>query len=87
VGEFAIGANIGVNKMIYNLLQDEKLPGMHIALGDPYGSQTGADWSAPTHVDAIAKDCDIWIDGHQIMEKGKFLFLPATMLEGLSPLG
>ena len=75
VGEWAIGANIGVKKMIYNLLQDEKLPGMHIALGDPYGSQTGADWSAPTHVDAIAKDCDIWIDGNQIMAKGKFLFL------------
>ncbi len=75
VGEWAIGANIGVSKMIYNLLQDEKLPGMHIALGDPYGSQTGADWSAPTHVDAIAKDCDIWIDSKQIMEKGKFLFL------------
>jgi len=87
VGEFAIGANIGVSKMIYNLLQDEKLPGMHIALGDPYGSQTGADWSAPTHVDAIAKDCDIWIDGNQIMEKGKFLFLPANVLEGMSPLG
>ncbi len=75
VGEFAIGANIGVNKMIYNLLQDEKLPGMHIALGDPYGSQTGADWSAPTHIDAIAKECDIWIDGNKIMERGKFLFL------------
>jgi aminopeptidase len=81
VGEFAIGANIGVNKMIYNLLQDEKLPGMHIALGDPYGSQTGADWSAPTHVDAIAKDCDIWIDGRQIMEKGKFTFLDKDLLE------
>jgi aminopeptidase len=75
VGEFAIGANVGVNKMIYNLLQDEKLPGMHIAFGDPYGSQTGVDWSAPTHVDAIAKDCDIWIDSQQIMQEGKFLFL------------
>jgi leucyl aminopeptidase (aminopeptidase T) len=81
VGEFAIGANIGVNKMIYNLLQDEKLPGMHIALGDPYGSQTGADWSAPTHVDAIAKDCNIWIDGRQIMSQGKFTFLDNDLLE------
>jgi leucyl aminopeptidase (aminopeptidase T) len=78
VGEFAIGANIGVNRMIYNLLQDEKLPGMHVAFGDPYGSQTGADWSAPTHVDAIAKDCDIWVDGKPIMSKGKFLFLEGT---------
>ncbi|NWJ46729.1 MAG: aminopeptidase [Chloroflexi bacterium] len=75
IGEWAIGANIGVKKMIYNLLQDEKLPGMHIALGDPYGSQTGADWSAPTHVDAIAKNCNIWVDGNEIMRGGKFTFL------------
>jgi leucyl aminopeptidase (aminopeptidase T) len=75
VGEWAIGANIGVKKMIYNLLQDEKLPGMHIALGDPYGSQTGAGWNAPTHVDAIAKNCNIWIDDKQIMREGKFTFL------------
>jgi len=82
VGEFAIGANIGVKKMIYNLLQDEKLPGMHIALGDPYGSQTGAGWSAPTHVDAIAKNCNIWIDSKRIMHEGRFTFLehnPQTM--------
>jgi aminopeptidase len=87
VGEFAIGTNIGVNKMIHNLLQDEKLPGTHLALGDPYGSQTGADWSATTHIDAIAKNCDIWIDGQQIMEQGKFLFLPDNIEEDLPLLG
>lgn len=84
VGEFAIGANIGVSKMIYNLLQDEKLPGMHIALGDPVASQTGADWSAPTHVDAIARNCNIWIDGKQIMRGGRFLFLNSADLASVS---
>lgn len=75
VGEWAIGANIGVSKMIYNLLQDEKLPGMHIAFGDPVANQTRANWSAPTHVDAIARNCNIWIDGKQIMRQGRFTFL------------
>ena len=75
VGEFALGANIGVSKLVNNLLQDEKFPGVHIALGDPYGSQTGADWSAPTHVDGIARNCDIWVDNHQIMHNGRYLFL------------
>jgi len=84
VGEFAIGANIGVSKMIYNLLQDEKLPGMHIALGDPVASQTRATWSAPTHVDAIARDCNIWIDGNQIMRGGRFLFLSSKDLASVS---
>ena len=34
--------------MIGVLLQDEKVPGVHIAFGDPYGNQTHADW-ASTH--------------------------------------
>jgi hypothetical protein len=30
VGEFALGTNTGVTQMIGNLLQDEKVPGVHI---------------------------------------------------------
>ena len=44
VGEFAIGTNIGVHDVIGNILQDEKIPGIHIAFGNPYGAHTGADW-------------------------------------------
>ena len=33
VGEFAIGTNTGLTELIYNLLQDEKFPGVHIAFG------------------------------------------------------
>ncbi len=73
VGEFAIGTNLAVFKFTGNLLQDEKMPGVHIAFGDPYGSQTGADWSCPTHVDVITGTCDVWIDGHKVMEHGIFL--------------
>ncbi|MCA9795448.1 MAG: aminopeptidase [Candidatus Eremiobacteraeota bacterium] len=73
VGEFAIGTNLAVFEFTGNLLQDEKMPGVHIAFGDPYGSQTGADWSCPTHVDVITGTCDVWIDGFQVMEHGIFL--------------
>ena len=38
VGEFAIGTNIGVHDVIGNILQDEKIPGVHIAFGNPYGA-------------------------------------------------
>jgi aminopeptidase len=48
VGEFAIGTNIGVRDVIGNILQDEKIPGVHIAFGDPYGSYTGAQWRCST---------------------------------------
>lgn len=73
IGEFAIGTNLAVFEFTGNLLQDEKMPGVHIAFGDPYGSQTGADWSCTTHVDVITRSCDIWIDSEQVMEHGIFV--------------
>lgn len=73
VGEFAIGTNIGVTKVIGNILQDEKFPGIHIAFGDPYGSHTGAPWSATTHIDVVGLGFNIWVDDQQIMREGKFL--------------
>ncbi len=72
VGEFAIGTNLAVFEFTGNLLQDEKMPGIHIAFGDPYGSQTGADWVCCTHVDVITGTCDVWIDDVLIMENGIF---------------
>jgi aminopeptidase len=73
VGEFAIGTNIGLHGVIGNILQDEKLPGVHMAFGNPYGAHTGADWWSGTHIDVVGRDFDIWADDRQIMSAGKFL--------------
>jgi aminopeptidase len=73
VGEFAIGTNIGLRGVIGNILQDEKLPGIHMAFGNPYGAHTGADWWSGTHIDVVGRDFDIWADEQQIMSAGKFL--------------
>jgi leucyl aminopeptidase (aminopeptidase T) len=59
--------------MIGILLQDEKVPGVHLAFGDPYGSQTGAPWKSKTHVDVLTRDCDVWIDDDQVIRKGRYL--------------
>src|SRR5579859_1072133 len=72
IGELAFGTNLGLSEMIGNLLQDEKFPGVHIAFGDPYGSQTHADWKSRTHVDVLTRDCDVWIDKDQIIAKGRY---------------
>jgi aminopeptidase len=72
VGELAFGTNLGLSEMIGILLQDEKFPGVHIAFGDPYGSQTHADWKSKTHVDVLTRNCDVWIDSDQIISKGKY---------------
>lgn len=73
VGEFAIGTNVACTKVIGNILQDEKIPGVHIAFGDPYCDHTGAKWLSETHIDCVGRHFDIWFDGEQIMERGRFL--------------
>jgi aminopeptidase len=73
VGEFAIGTNLAVRDICGNILQDEKIPGMHMAFGHPYAEHTGQNWISATHIDCVGRHCDIWIDGEQVMADGTFL--------------
>ena len=72
LGEFAIGTNVGLTKLIGNLLQDEKFPGIHLALGDAYCDKTGAEWKSDAHNDGVLRNPTIIVDGKTIMENGKF---------------
>jgi aminopeptidase len=71
-GEFAIGTNVGLTGLCGNLLQDEKYPGIHVAFGNPYPGETGADWTAKNHIDVIPLNCTIVVDGVTIMADGGF---------------
>ena len=73
VGEFAIGTNLAIQEIVGNILQDEKIPGIHMAFGDPYGAHTGAQWKSTTHIDVVGRQFDIWADDQQIMRDGHFL--------------
>ena len=73
VGEFALGTNTAVRDVIGNMLQDEKIPGVHIAFGHPYSEHAGADWTSETHIDVVGRDFDVWFDGVPIMKHGKYL--------------
>lgn len=72
VGEFAIGTLTSLKQLVGNLLQDEKIPGLHIAFGNPYPQFTGADWDASIHVDVIPENCTIEVDGRTLMRDGEF---------------
>ncbi|TMB87603.1 MAG: hypothetical protein E6J44_04895 [Chloroflexi bacterium] len=71
-GEFAIGTLTSLKKLVGNLLQDEKMPGLHVAFGNPYPQFTGADWDARIHVDVIPTCCTIEVDECVIMRNGEF---------------
>lgn len=71
-GEFAIGTNTSVKDLVGIMLQDEKIPGIHVAFGYPYPDETGADWRSAVHVDVVPIGCTIVVDGVTIMENGEF---------------
>jgi len=62
-----------LTSLVGNLLQDEKLPSVHVAFGDPYRDETGADWQSRTHIDAIMKNATLRVDGTTLMKNGRFL--------------
>jgi leucyl aminopeptidase (aminopeptidase T) len=74
VGEFAIGTNTSIKQLSGNLLQDEKIPGIHIAFGNPYPRRTGADWESSVHVDVVPTNCNISVDNSVLMVNGEFHF-------------
>lgn len=72
-GEFAVGTNVALKELSGNLLQDEKIPGVHVAFGYPYPKETGADWDCPSHCDVVATGSTIRVDGQYLMRDGDFV--------------
>ena len=73
IGEFAMGTNRSLKKLLGNMLHDEKFPSVHIAAGSPYSHVTGADWESDAHMDFITLDPTIEVDGRKIMEAGRYV--------------
>lgn len=72
IGEFALGTNLGLDRMIGNLLQDEKVPGVHIAIGHGYPTRTGSGWNSKAHLDMVIRKPTVVVDGRTIMADGKY---------------
>ncbi len=73
VGELALGTNLAVRDVIGQILQDEKIPGLHLAFGHPYSEHTGATWRSGTHIDIVGRCFDVELDGVPIMKGSRFL--------------
>jgi leucyl aminopeptidase (aminopeptidase T) len=73
VGELGIGCLVGLKKLIGNLLQDEKFPGVHVAFGNPYPEKTKADWQCKSHIDVIPLRVTVKVNGKLLLKNGKFV--------------
>jgi aminopeptidase len=73
LGEFAIGTNTGLDRLVGNMLQDEKFPGIHAAVGEPIPRETGADWTSQAHLDGVLKNVTVGVEGRVIMTDGAFV--------------
>jgi len=72
IGAFMIGTNMGLEKVVGNLLQDEKLPGAHVLFGSPSYFPLNK-WSSKVICDCWIKNTTLLIDGKKVMAKGVFL--------------
>jgi len=80
VGELALGTNLAVRDVIGQILQDEKIPGLHLAFGHPYSEHTGAPWRSSTHIDIVGRHFDVEFDGVPIMRDSRFLVDTDTLV-------
>ena len=71
IGEFAIGTNPDA-RISNNVSEDKKrLGSIHIAIGD--NLTLGGNTHSKTHIDGVMGYPSLWIDGKQIIDRGKLL--------------
>jgi leucyl aminopeptidase (aminopeptidase T) len=72
VGEFALGTNLALKRIIGNTLQDEKFPSIHMAFGDSLEEDTGCPYSCDYHIDGVILKPTVIVDGRPLMVNGKY---------------
>ncbi|MBR9691516.1 aminopeptidase [Candidatus Woesearchaeota archaeon] len=72
VGEIGFGTNFGLDRLIGNILQDEKFPGVHIGIGSSM-PDCGEKWRSDMHTDIMMLNPYVWVDGNPLMEDGHYI--------------
>jgi leucyl aminopeptidase (aminopeptidase T) len=73
VGQFGFGTNLAVLTPVGSLLQDQKMPGVHLGFGEPYGALTGAKWKSTVEMPTVVRRPDVTVDGQPVMVRGKYV--------------
>jgi aminopeptidase len=73
VGIVALGVNFGITQPTGEALVDQNMPGLHIAIGDPAATITGATWTARTSFAACQSSSSVYVGDTAIIQRGRML--------------
>lgn len=73
VGLVSLGANVGCLSPLGEIVHDENMPGLHVALGDPFPSQTGAEWESFGQLPLAMAEADVDLDGRALIRRGRYV--------------
>lgn len=71
-GEFGVGTNPWLHFLSGEHLLNENVPGVHLALGDPFGNETGATWTSKTRVSVIGTRMSLFADDRSLLDAGTY---------------
>ena len=73
VGLVGFGLNAGIDRPFGNVFTDQKVPGVHISLGETFPARTGALWTASSWIAFTTASCDASIDQALVLRDGRFI--------------
>ncbi len=73
IGLAGFGVNIGLTAPVGDVFTDQKVPGVHLSLGETFQDRTGAAWTSKSWIGVTCTESDVDIDGAPILRRGRFL--------------
>jgi hypothetical protein len=73
VGLVTFGANIGILTPLGEIVHDEHMPGVHLALGEPFAIKTGANWTSHGQLPFASLSSDVEIDQEPLIRRGRYV--------------
>lgn len=73
VGLMGFGLNLGFSKPMGDVFTDQKLPGVHLSLGETFPDKTGARWTSKSWIGLTARSVDADIDKIAVLRAGRYI--------------
>jgi leucyl aminopeptidase (aminopeptidase T) len=73
VGLVGFGVNVGVTAPVGDVFTDQKVPGIHLSLGETFPEKTGAAWSAKSWIALTSTGTDVDVDKLAVLRSGRYL--------------